>query len=273
MTAIDLDGLADMLRATAAAEIMPRFRRLGAGDVRAKTAPTDLVTAADLAAERAITDVLARRHPDAAILGEEAVADDPGLLDTWPGDGLAFALDPVDGTFNFAAGVAAFGTMLAVVRGGETVAGLVLDPVSGDLMIAERGGGAWLRRAGGGDERLCVAAAVPVDSMLGVVAWQHAGEPERSLLARNHAGVLGSANYRCAAQEYRLLATGFLHFAFYRKLMPWDHLAGALIVAEAGGHVRLIDGRSYRPADRGPGLLAAPDADSWVALRDLLTRP
>jgi len=78
------------------------------------------------------------------------------------------------------------------------------------------------------------------------------------------------ANYRTAAQEYRLAASGFLHFQFYVKLMPWDHLAGSLILTEAGGYVRRLDGSEYRAEHVDGGLLTAPDADTWKALRDLI---
>lgn len=94
----------DIVRAAAKSEILPRFRRLRPEDVRVKSAPDDLVTEADLAAEDAISTALARDFPDVLILGEEAVASDPALLDRLPQAELAFVIDPVDGTWNFAAG-------------------------------------------------------------------------------------------------------------------------------------------------------------------------
>jgi fructose-1,6-bisphosphatase/inositol monophosphatase family enzyme len=65
--------------------------------------------------------------------------------------------------------------------------------------------------------------------MIGSASWQYMDEPERSRVAGNLGKCLGSVAYRCAAQEYRLLAGGHIHFALYHKLMPWDHLAGSLI--------------------------------------------
>ena len=142
----DMDWLAGLLAETARAEIMPRFRRLGDGDIRQKTSAADLVTEADVNAERVITAALRERYPQARIIGEEAVSDDPALLDAdWSSGDLAFTLDPVDGTFNFASGVACFGVMLAVVSKGETVAGIIHDPVGGDWVMAEKGAGAVLR--------------------------------------------------------------------------------------------------------------------------------
>jgi fructose-1,6-bisphosphatase/inositol monophosphatase family enzyme len=68
------------------------------------------------------------------------------------------------------------------------------------------------------------------------------------------------------------MATGHLHFCFYKRLMPWDHLAGSLIVQEAGGYVRRFNGSLYRVTDREGGLLAASDEKSWRALQSTLFR-
>jgi fructose-1,6-bisphosphatase/inositol monophosphatase family enzyme len=78
--------------------------------------------------------------------------------------------------------------------------------------------------------------------------------------------------YRCAAQEYRLLCGGHIHFALYNKLMPWDHLAGTLIAAEAGAYVRRFDGSAYRPEHLDGGVLATTDPDSWNLVREALWR-
>ena len=267
----DMDWLAELLAETARVEIMPRFRRLGDGDIRQKTSAADLVTEADVNAERVITAALMERYPQARIIGEEAVSDNPALLDTdWSSADLAFTIDPVDGTFNFASGVACFGVMLAVVAKGETVAGIIHDPVGGDWVMAEKGAGAVLRAPDGRESPLRVAPPVAVDQMIGSVSWQFMPEPERSMLARNQARCLGGVAYRCAAQEYRLLASGHIHFALYRKLMPWDHLPGVLIQAEAGGHVRRFDGSAYRPNHTEGGVLVASDPDSWQRIRDAL---
>ncbi len=100
-----MDWLADLLADAAREEIMPRFRRLDAGDIKQKTSAADLVTEADVNAERYITARLKERFADAVIVGEEACSDNPALLDGLNDAELAFTIDPVDGTFNFASGV------------------------------------------------------------------------------------------------------------------------------------------------------------------------
>jgi fructose-1,6-bisphosphatase/inositol monophosphatase family enzyme len=82
------------------------------------------------------------------------------------------------------------------------------------------------------------------------------------------AQLAGTLNFRCAAHEYRLAATGGLHALFYNKLMPWDHAAGVLIHAEAGGYSAQFDGSAYSPRKHAGGLICAPDPAGWQALRE-----
>ncbi len=266
----DMDGLIEILSEAARTEIMPRFRKLDAGDIRQKSSASDLVTEADVNAERVITAALVRRFPGCTVIGEEAVSGNSALLEGWRAEGLSFTVDPVDGTYNFATGVPVFGVMLGVVQAGETIAGIILDPVGEDCIFATKGGGGVLRHKDGREERLTVAAPVPVAQMIGSVSWQHIPEPLRWTLARNHARTHYPIAYRCAAQEYRLLAQGHSHFGVYYRTMPWDHVPGALIVEEAGGHVARFDGSLYRPHHVDGGIILAPDKASWDALRAAL---
>ena len=262
-----IDWLAGILAEAAETEIMPRFRRLDSGDVRRKTSAADLVTEADVNAERVITVRLREKYPDALVVGEEAHAENPAVLDGLAEARLAFVIDPVDGTFNFASGMPLFGVMLAVVANGETIAGIIHDPVGKDWLIAARGAGSHILHANRDLEKARVAEPVALDQMTGAISFSYLEEPERSALARNHVRTLSQFNYRCAAAEYRLLATGHGHFVIYNKLMPWDHLAGILIHAEAGGYAARFDGSAYRPGHLDGGLLVAPDRQSWDELR------
>lgn len=266
----DVDWLADLLARAAMTEIMPRFRRLSPTDIRQKTSAADLVTEADERAERLITAELKARFPQALVVGEEAHEKDASLLAGLAAAELAFVVDPVDGTFNFASGVPLFGVMLAVVVNGETVAGLIHDPIGKDWLIGLKGAGCHILTVDGSRAPVKVAAPVPVSEMTGAVSWHYVPEPLRSRLARNQTKSLSQFNYHCAAHEYRLLACGFGHFVVYNKLMPWDHLAGVLIHREAGGYSARFDGSAYQTVHLDGGLIVAPDRDSWHQLREAL---
>jgi fructose-1,6-bisphosphatase/inositol monophosphatase family enzyme len=243
-----------------------RSCRVSGGSTRASSA-ADLVTEADVNAERVITGAIAERYPGALIVGEEACEEDDGLLPRLGGAELAFVIDPVDGTFNFASGVPLFGVMLAVVVGGETVAGIIHDPVGGDFLVGTLGGGSRIVTKDGEEASVKVAQPVPVSAMTGSVSWQFLAEPERTRVAGNQAKCLSQIGYRCAAHEYRLIASGHAHFAVFTKLMPWDHLAGVLIHQEAGGYAARLDGSPYKPSHLDGGLMIAPDRATWAELR------
>ncbi|WP_430261297.1 inositol monophosphatase family protein [Neorhizobium sp. IRS_2295] len=264
---LDIAKLADILRLAAKEEILPRFRRLGSGDVRSKSEPSDLVTEADEAAERLIRRELEALAPDALFVGEELVAADPSLLGKLGGSDFAIVVDPVDGTFNFASGIPAFGVMVSVVWKGETVAGIIYDPMGDDWVMAEKGAGAFLRRPDGDAVRLAVAEPRPIGDMVGMASPGYFFGEERERLLANLAKVRFFANYRCAAHEYRTFARGHVQYLLYNKLMPWDHLAGTLIATEAGGYAARFDGSEYLPNHVDGGLLVATCKGSWQMLR------
>jgi fructose-1,6-bisphosphatase/inositol monophosphatase family enzyme len=265
---LDVMKLADLLRLAAKTEILPRFRRLGDNDVRAKSEPSDLVTEADEAAERMIRRELESLAPGAVFIGEESVAADPSLLGKLADADFAVVVDPVDGTFNFASGIPAFGVMASVVWKGETVAGIIYDPMGDDWIMAEKGAGAFLRRPDGDAIRLSVAAPKPLGHMVGMASAGYFFGEERERILANLAKVRLFASYRCSAHEYRTFASGHVQFVLYNKLMPWDHLAGTLIGTEAGGYIARLDGSPYLPRHVDGGLLAATDKESWQVLRD-----
>ena len=267
---IDIDRLADILREAAIAEIMPRFRNLGVGDIREKTSATDLVTEADEAAERFIARHCREIAPEALFVGEESVAADPALLDRLDAAELAIVVDPVDGTANFAAGLPLFAVMAAVVSKGETVAGIIYDPVGDDLMLAEKGAGAFQRTPTGPTRKLSTAAPLPLSEAIGCVSATYFPAEEKEALLPRLGALKIVGNYRCAGHEYRLLASGSSHVSIYSKLMPWDHLAGCLLVAEAGGHFAMADGSSYTPRHRDGAIIAACSPDVWAEAQERL---
>ncbi|MBE9604973.1 inositol monophosphatase [Acetobacteraceae bacterium H6797] len=258
--------IAHLMRDASRAEILPRFRRLAAGAIRTKSGPTDLVTDADEAAERVITAELQKRFPGVVVVGEEATAADESILGKLAGADLAFVVDPVDGTANFAAGVPLFGCMAAAVVKGEVVAAWIHDPMGDDTAIALRGEGAWIETPTGERREMKVAEPVPLERMIAAVSWTWLKEPMRSRVTQRLARFSGGVHFRCAAHEYRLIATGGAHAVLYNKLMPWDHLPGWLIHREAGGYSARFDGSEYKPGMTSGGLICAPDKASWDIL-------
>lgn len=259
-----IETVAEVLRRTAADVVLPRYRALAAHEIEEKS-PGDLVTIADREAEARIAQGVAGLVPGARFVGEEACARDASLLDGI-GEGTVWIVDPIDGTGNFAAGRSPFALMVALLREGEIAASWIHDPLSGQMVVAERGGGAWLD-----GERLAADQDSPgLARLRGVVSRFALPETMTAGVASIEAAIGEVAdNRRCAGAEYPRIATGERDFALFWRTIVWDHAPGVLILTEAGGVARRLDNTPYRPAEPGTGLVLARNpaiADEITAL-------
>ncbi|MGW3244234.1 inositol monophosphatase family protein [Streptomyces sp. NPDC001070] len=246
----------ESIRAVADEEALSRFGRLAEGDVDEKKGPLDLVTVADRRVEERLTRTLTGLLPGSRVIGEEAVHTDPALLGALLGDDPVWIIDPVDGTSNFVRGDASFVTQVALAARGELLASWTYRPVDGILATARRGEGAYA------DGRpLRVRADVPEDVEEVLLV---AGARPAHLTADQHRRLyeLGPAHgikpwaSGSAGCDYLDVALGRLDAATYAYDNPWDHSAGILLVAEAGGRVLGADGLPFR-MDAGPLPFAA----------------
>ncbi|MEU6344842.1 inositol monophosphatase family protein [Streptomyces sp. NPDC046977] len=258
----------ESVRAVADEEALSRFGRLAAGDISEKKGPRDLVTVADRRVEERLTRILTDLLPGSAVIGEEAVHGDPGLLDAWLGEAPVWIVDPVDGTSNFVRGDASFVTQVALAARGELLACWVYRPVDGVLATARRGEGA---RSGGRPLRLPAAPDAPDEVLL------VAGARPANLTPGQHRALYdlgpGHGIKPCASGsagcDYLDVALGRLDAATYAYDNPWDHSPGVLLVTEAGGTVLSADGLPFRMAGGPQQFAAARDkaaAERVVAL-------
>jgi fructose-1,6-bisphosphatase/inositol monophosphatase family enzyme len=259
-----LDRLGKVLREVAQREITPRFQRLAPSDVIGKPSaddPNDLVTAADRAAETELTGRLPELVPGSSVVGEEAVAADPSVLERLRGSSPVWVVDPLDGTRNFAAGHGPFGTMVVLVERGTLLASGIYLPQTDRLFLAERGLGAYCD-----GER--IAPRLPSEGVLsGTLSVRYMPDELAASLTervKDHHPVPGVI---CAAYEYTQVALGLKDYVLYYRLLPWDHAPGALIVREAGGVARHPDGRDYDVFDQRESTLLSPDEPTWQRAR------
>lgn len=262
----DIDRVTALVREVAAEEALPRFRSLGEEEVQRKKAG-DLVTVADLAVERQLSRRLPELLPGSLVVGEEAVEHDPTVLDHVAGEDAVWIIDPIDGTGNFARGKPVFAIIVALSRGSEILAGWIYDPVNDRMAVAGRGEGAWLD-----GQRLRIENGRPLAALRGTLHFGMFARPELGRrLEQRRSRVTTQKSLRCAGQEYLRLLTGESDFALFTKTKPWDHCAGSLLHAEAGGVNRLLEGREYSARDHSAlGLLIAPDEAAWQALYETL---
>lgn len=241
----------DLLRDVAAEVITPRFRALTDDQVTEKN-PGDLVTIADHESEQLITAALLAAHPGAVVLGEEAAASDPGLLQRFVTAEHGFTVDPVDGTKNFVHGSPDHAVMVAETRAGEVVRSWIWQPQHEAAYVAERGAGAWLN-----GEPLGLTTRPGAPYRTARRKWVGAELDGLGALA---------LSWACCGVDYPRLVEGEARALVYNHSKPWDHLPGSLLLAEAGGHVGFLDGSPYDARIAGPGIIAAPDQDTYDAV-------
>ena len=249
------DEIGALLRFAAEKAVMPRWRNLAEGDVEEK-AKDDLVTIADREVEEFLTEALARLAPDVAVVGEEACAADPTVLDLLTGP--CWIIDPIVGTSNFASGQGHFAIMVALADGGETLAGWIFDPQRQRLCRARKGEGAFMD-----DERVSATAGGATPPALAAMT-RYMAPSQRSVFEREIVPHYTMAEAPgCAAEQYPLVAIGGHDIAIYERTLPWDHAAGALFLNEAGGLCARQDGTPYRVDSKRKGMIAAATPALW----------
>ncbi|MDJ0896033.1 MAG: inositol monophosphatase [Alphaproteobacteria bacterium] len=257
-----------LMREVAAVELLPRFQALAGHEIDRKRGGS-LVTVADLASERRLTDGLLALLPGSVAVGEEAVEADPRVRDRIGSASVpVWIIDPLDGTQNFAEGKPRFTVIVALAVGGETVAGWILDPLSDRLAAAQRGAGATLD-----GEPARVPRPTALEALSGGWNLGKFTEEQRTAIRNRRSRFAHIENFRCAGHEYLKLVDGTLHFRLYGQIHPWDHAAGVLLHQEAGGASGMLDGGPYRPTLERGTLLLAPDAAWLVRLRRFFLEP
>ncbi len=235
----DPEAVCALARTAARAELLPRFGR--SAGVRKDDG--SVVTAADLAMERRLAAELTRYWPQIPVLAEEM---DPAAQRAALGTGGAvWIVDPLDGTSNFAAGVPFFCVSLALVRGGRVHTAVVYDPVRDEGFAAVEGRGAWC----GGQPLDCAARPAPplAEAVAGVdfkrLSADLAGRLVRAAPYRSQ------RNFGAAALDWCWVAAGRYAVYLHGGQQLWDHAAGSLILAEAGGRACTLEGEAvFRPA-------------------------
>ena len=224
----ELRSFAEALAVQAGTDAFAGRQRLGVGQPvhhDTKSSPTDPVTEFDRAAERLIVDAIRARRPDDSIVGEEG-ADHVGT------SGLAWHVDPIDGTANFVYDLPSWCTSVALVDGDGPLVGAVYAPVTDELFSAARGDGATRN----GDAIHCSSASSLSGALVGT-GFSYSAE-RRTAQARRLTELLPAVRdirrLGSAAIDLCLVACGRLDAYFEEHLNSWDLAAGVLIAAEAG---------------------------------------
>ncbi|NWG22805.1 MAG: inositol monophosphatase [Pseudorhodoplanes sp.] len=196
--------------------------------------PANFVSAADRKAEEVLREELLKARPGYSFLGEEGGRiEGPDKTHTW-------IVDPLDGTTNFLHGIPHFAISIGLERENTLVAGLVYNPISDEMFIAERGKGAFLN-----DQRLRVAGRKTLADAVVACGLPHRGRGGLEEFRREfylvQEQVSGLRRFGAATLDLAYVAAGRLDVYWERNLSPWDMAAGTLLVREAGGFVTDLD--------------------------------
>jgi myo-inositol-1(or 4)-monophosphatase len=206
-------------------------------EIKTKSSPQDLVTAADIESERVIAKTVAEFFPDHNLLGEEG--GDQGRQSEW-----LWVVDPIDGTTNFARHIPYFSTSIAVYHKNEPVFGLVANPVIGETFFAVKGQGAFLN-----DTPIRASAASELNQAVLITGFYYDRGRNIDLTLEairrfyDH-GIMGLRRLGSAALDLCYVAAGKADGFFEIGLNAWDFAGGAFIAQQAGALVTDPFGRA-----------------------------
>ncbi|MBD8012071.1 inositol monophosphatase [Microbacterium sp. Re1] len=246
-------GVGDQLRAAFRAPMQRDFKR----DAH------DIVTVHDKAAEKSITTVLLSGHPDSMIVGEEGGVSGSGRVQ--------WHIDPIDGTSNFARGLAYWCVSIAAVIEERVVAGVVFDPMAGNVFSADLTG-AWL----GDDPLTSRAAAAEIDATV-VSSFPNPkdtwlfGETAYEAQARLVDAFQAVRNFGSGALNLAHVAAGWADATMGFYTNSWDISAGGFILQQAGGSIQGLAGGEHRETfHTSPDYYAVGEGGDYPTLADVM---
>jgi myo-inositol-1(or 4)-monophosphatase len=201
----------------------------------------DLVTEADLAAERFIIERIKSHYPRHAILAEEAEAS--GIKHEGSGE-FKWIIDPLDGTTNYAHGYPAFCVSVALERAGRIELGVIYDPLRDETFAAERGLGATLN-----GRRIRVSEVEELNNAMLCTGFPYNVREMEDFARHFYNFIMHAQAVRrdgSAALDLAYVACGRFDGFWEEGLRPWDVAAGVLLIEEAGGRVSYYDGSPFK---------------------------
>ena len=206
----------------------------------------DIVTDVDIAAEKAVLEVLRAEYPDFGILAEESQPIEAESPFTW-------VVDPLDGTRNYANGIPHFCTVVALAFQDFPIVGVTYDPMREEMFTAQQGQGAHLN-----GELLAISESVELSQSLVCCDLGYVDEKAGlalDLIRSIWPGMISLRLMGSAALGVAYAAAGRVDLYFHHSLMPWDIAAGHVLVREAGG---VIVDKQGQPANlRTPSIIAS----------------
>ena len=260
MTAIDLSAFVNELATVSGETILPFFRTALSIEDKGRPGSFDPVTAADHAAEMAMRTLIRHTFPDHGIIGEEYGKERADAEYVW-------VLDPIDGTKSFICGMPAWGTLIALLRAGEPVFGMMNQPFTRERFSGDSGGARYRGPAGERDLRVRACADLSQAVLFTTSPLlMNAGDRERFGRVEQHVRL---SRYGGDCYAYCMLAAGHVDLVIETELKPYDVLPLVPIIAGAGGVITTWEGGTPHAGGR---IIAAGDKRTHAAAMAVLSR-
>ena len=199
-----------------------------------KKGPGDFVTSADKRTEKIIIEELQKAHPEYGILSEEA-----GVINK-SNNNNRWIIDPIDGTLNFLNGIPQFAISIGYEEQSEIKCGVIFNPITNEMFIAEKGCGAYLNNS-----RIRVSNKKKItDSILVTGGPKQESKIKEKIFSEYISiskKVTNVRKFGSAALDMAYVACGRFDGYWQREINYWDIAAGILIIKEAGGFVEFFD--------------------------------
>ena len=260
MTAIDFAAFVDELATVSGETIRPFFRSALGIENKSRSGGFDPVTAADRAAEAGMRALIKKTFPEHGILGEEFAAERPDAEYVW-------VLDPIDGTKSFICGMPAWGTLIALMRRGEPIYGMMHQPFIREQFTGD--GKAARYRGPAGDRALRARPCANLDEAVLATTSPLLMHPGDRGSFRRVEDAVRLSRYGGDCYAYCMLAAGHIDLVIETELKPYDVLPLIPIIEGAGGIITTWD--NDKP-HKGGKIIAAGDKRAHAKAMALLRK-
>ena len=235
--------------------ILPKFKNLSEDEINYKNG-SDLVTAADIEAEKELKKYLLKILPSSNFIGEEEYSRNTNILNFYNEDAYCWTVDPIDGTTNFANGRDKFAIMIALTFKEKILRSWIYKPLDKIMCSAIVNEGAFIN-----NNKIITKEVNIIEETIGSIStkyWEQ-GLKDKLKIFKNIFKEVNS--YRCIGFEYIDIGIGIRNFAILSKLSPWDHIPGILFVREAGGADTDFDNNKYNFTKKNKNLIVSNSED------------
>ena len=219
--------------------ILPKYQNLKEEDIKYKNG-SDLVTSADIAAEKELKKNLLKIISSSGFVGEEEYSTNHNILKFYQEDEYCWTVDPIDGTTNFVKGRDKFAIMIALTKKDQILCSWIYKPLENIMSHAIFNEGSFIN-----NKKINTSCVNSLDKAIGSISTKYWDEKYWDQIKNLKNEFAEVKSYRCIGYEYVDIGLGQRNFAILSKLSPWDHIPGVLFVREAGGSDIDFDHQPY----------------------------